>query len=856
MSIRFALFATYFVLAGVATAAPPGASPPKMVAGYEVVVSPANIAPTAATAARDPVEVIGQPRKAEGHPRTIWDRQDIEEYREKLKTDRALQASYNRLKSDMDKRMEQPLGVPDVKPAPSTVDDYRAHSKNSWTMVNLAIVHAISGEEKYAEYCRRMLLAYAQNYPRYSHTEGWTETRYRSAHDGRLTGQFLDDGFWLMRVAFAYDLVHSFKSWTPEDRKLVRDDLFNAICAEFYHPVLRETDYINAEHNRSVICVAGMLIAGYACEDQKLIDLALYGQGGTPEKPKGGVFGTHFTNRCILPDGLWLEGAPAYQLGITSCGLFATSETLWRNGIDMYRHENGLLKRLLDSSIALAYPDASMTVAALHDSAQMALLDDRNWVANETGVPYQIGYRRYGDPRYVPIVRNSQQSISMTIHSGPPSLYLDIPSDAQPPARPIAHANFHAVGYGVQRLAAAKSPVQVILEFGPSGSHGHPSKLGIDLYALDDVLMPFPGVIFPYNDPLDPSWYWTTLANSVVTVDEKNQITAGERWRYPRGTPNPEARQILFGPAETLSIQRAASGNLYLEPVTQDRSLFVTPDYLADLYGVFAETSHTYDLAWHFRGKMTCDLSLEPFQFPDKAPNGYNALTDVRRGAVPADRPWSAQVVNAKGHPIRFLAPATAADEVIIGNGHFFTKNTRNDERPPTLIQRRTGANVTVFGNVIDISGAAEPYVKRIEQQGSLQDGFALLRIQTVRGTDLCFAAFKAGVHKTDALETDAQQAMVIRDADHVRAAYLGGGTMLKAPGVSITRREPGLAVVERLDDGSYIISNPSPVDASIGVVLPALAGASVPGGTACGPDGSFSVTLKAGDRVQFQPKQ
>ena len=824
-------------------------------------MSPANIAPTPLTQAVGTVDVIGQPRQAKGHPRTIWDQQDIDEYKQKLTTNEKLKASYERLKADMDKRIAQPLGVPDVIPGPPTPEMMKAHGANSNTIINLALVYSLSGDEKYGEYCRKMLLAYAQNYPRYQHPAGWTEKRYRSAQDGRLTGQFLDDGFWLIRVAFAYDLVHNLASWTPADHELIKNDLMNAIAAEFYHPVLGQPDYLSSEHNRSAVCAAGTLIAGYACDDDKLVNLALYGQGGTAEDPKGGTLGVHFTNKCILPDGMWLEGAPAYQLGITSSALSDTAETLWRNGIDVYRRDKGLFKRLLDSSIALAYPDEKMTVPALHDSAQLALLDDRNWVANENGVPYQIGYRRYGDPRYIPIVRNSQETLSMTVHSGPPSQFLDIPEDQKAPPRPIENANFYSVGYGVLRLPAKTSPVQVILEYGPSGSHGHPSKLGIDLFALEEPLIPFPGVIFPYNNPLDPAWYWTSVANCVVTVDEKNQITWGEKYKYPRGTPNPDARQLVFGTGETMGIERAWSDNLYQTTIVQDRSIFVTPNYLADLYGVFANGPHTYDLAWHFRGKMECDLPLEGFKFPEPVANGYNGLTDVKRAAVPADKAWTANITNVKGHPVRFFAPKNAADEVFTGKGHFFTKSSRNDEFPPTLIQRCTQKNEAIFANVVDISGQPDAYVKGVEQEGSLKDGYGLLTVQTTAGTDLCFTAFRAGTYKAAGLETDAQQAFVTRDGNSVRSAYLGGGTTLKADGVTITRSEAGLASVEKLDDGSYVVANASPSDASVTVTLPALAGLSgstieadgkAGSAVTAGKDGSFTAILKAGGKVKL----
>ena len=70
--------------------------------------------------------------------------------------------------------------------------------------------------------------------------------------------------------------------------------------------------YLDQTHNRSVICNAGVLMAGYATDDEKLINYGLYGKGGTREKPVGGVMGIHFGPDCIGSDGLWNEGSPGY----------------------------------------------------------------------------------------------------------------------------------------------------------------------------------------------------------------------------------------------------------------------------------------------------------------------------------------------------------------------------------------------------------------------------------------------------------------------------------------------------------------------------------------------------------------
>ena len=305
-----------------ATAAKPAAvEAAKPVEGYEPVTLGAAIAPTIATASVGKVEVLGRPRMSQGHPCTLWDKEDVEHFKAMLKTSKELQDQFAKLKAALDRRMAKPLGVPVAQKDangewmfPGDTEAfkgkkyYRLSHENADTISDLGTVYALSGEAKYGEYGKKMLVAYAAGYSRYGHPlmrgQKWTERAYRSAIDGRLTGQFLEDGGWLIRAARGCDLVWDLPSWTAEDRKAVREDLFEAIAYEFVADIVGTPSYLDQTHNRSVICNAGVLMAGYATDDEKLIHYGLYGKGGTKEKPVGGVMGRHFGPDCIGSDGV------------------------------------------------------------------------------------------------------------------------------------------------------------------------------------------------------------------------------------------------------------------------------------------------------------------------------------------------------------------------------------------------------------------------------------------------------------------------------------------------------------------------------------------------------------------------
>ncbi len=844
-----------------------------LVKNYAPVVDPANIAPTPGTA-NDPnvkVEVFGEPRTAKGHPCTLWDQQDIARFKELLKTDKSLQEQLAAVVGKADRKLKAPLNVPAVhkgadgkwewpgdfpEDEPPQKNQTKNTESNAQAMDDLAISYILTGDAKYGEYCRKMLLAYAENYPRWGRPENST---WRSAKDGRFSFQFLNDGFVIARFAWAYDLIYDLPSFTAADRKKIHDDFFLPAITPYFTQGGRGPDYLSTHDNRSCICAAAVLIAGYATEDSDMVDFALHGRSGSklkpvategagpldekemgsqvPSKEPGGLLGVHFSDDCLLPDGLWVEGAPAYTLGIAGAGLFDTAEVLWRHGVDMYRFRNGALKRLLDSGLLLANPDPKLDVPCLRDSQTFSLLDDRDWMNGQIGTAYNFGYERYHEPSYLPIIRNAVAHLNLTTHAGAPLIKDNLP-DTKVPEFPVRNVNFYSTGYGILRITGADKNTSLLLQYGQVGdwsSHDHPSALGLDLYTWGDSLMPMPGVIFPYNDPLDPKWYHTTLANCAMEVDMDDQLYAGNRYFKYKGIPKPTTPQLIYAPGATMGMQRAYSSSVY-PGTTQDRSLFMTSEYVADLFGGFATVPRTYDLAYHFRGKVSTDLPLEEYKFAEPVPNGYSALDNVK--SAETDKAWSANVVFGE-KPIRFLAAAGEGTDVIIGDGYF----RKTSERPPTIIVRRK-SNSTLYGNVIDISGGKEPFVKSITQEGGLDAGYGALKLETTKGTDICFTAYRPGSYKAGGIETDATQAMVTMDGQAVRALYLAGGKSLKAGTASIERSQPGLAYVERMPTGACIIGNPSPNDATIIVTLPGVSGS------------PFTESMKAGSKIEVGVKK
>lgn len=766
------------------------------------------------------VRAVGHPRLSK-HPNVTWDQEDIDHYKEMLRSSPELRIQLEDLKRRMDQVVGQPVSIPEPQKGPDGAwlfpGDYFppfpdfAGQSDPWTnfdryitkaaneVSDLGTVYVLTGEERYAKHARDILVGYS-NCSRYGAPPAMTK---RSVSG--LTGPLFTEALQLQLLARGYDLISSSPSVSAEDRVRIHDELLRPLASEMLYPSVPERDpgltAASQVNNRGAIASAAVLMAGYATDDQELVDAALYGirstinpnespaenaeyhdhikrfpapkdwTVATADNPSAGLTTVFFAQPAI-PGGMWVEGSPGYTLYALG-SLVNAAEAAWRHGLDLYSYNNAIFKHLFDYPLSFAYPD--LTLPGENDSHRESLL------TATTGNLYEYAYRRYKDRRYLAVINSaseraylgslgatsnsrlrSNRSLSMfQIGAVPPSFLYDLNPHEEPGKIQPVSVNYASVGFGVFKVPSAAAPEveNLILSYGPSASHGHPDKLHLDLFAFDDVLMPSPGINFPYaNNLLIPNWYQTTVAHNTLVVDQAVQ----NFHPHKPNLPDVRADQTVYGPAETMGLQRAWTDTAY-PGVRMDRSVFLNGRYLADLFSAVSDRPHTYDLTWHIRGAPTTDLAMAPAPFPDPVPVGYNQLLNVRQ-SQPTSSAWSITLA-LKDHQSRLIAVGGEPTRAIVGDGGIYVDFTSNDphRRPSasTILQRREDVGSTIFGNVLDLSDKPDGYVKSVTQSGGFDAGFAALRIETADGRDLCFASYRPGEFATDGFETDALQAFV-----------------------------------------------------------------------------------------------
>ena len=227
------------------------------------------------------------------------------------------------------------------------------------------------------------------------------------------------------------------------------------------------------------------------------------------------------------------------------------------------------------------------------------------------------------------------------------------------------------------------------------------------------------------------------MANCTLAVDEGSQLYSKSKHKN-RDSDAPEAQQLVFARLPQWAWNE--HGRIQFSPHhTEDRALFLTPQYLADIFGGFSSVPHTYDLAWHIRGTMATSLMATPFQFPAPVANGYNSITDLTHANT--GQAWSATVTTPTGKTIHFLAPGGTPTDIYLEK--VITCRKHQDEMPPVILQRRAGKSEALFGDVAEISGDKNPYVKSVAQEGSLDSGYGLLKVETTKAP--IFASHPSG---------------------------------------------------------------------------------------------------------------
>jgi hypothetical protein len=529
------------------------------------------------------------------------------------------------------------------------------HSSYSRAIRDAGILYQVTGDSRYAQRARAILLAYAERYLSYPlHT-----TRGEAQiGGGRVGSQTLDESTWLIPVCQGADLI-----WTT-----LSDGDRKAIAEKLILPAARDVILAHKMGVHNIQCWKNSAVglAGFLLDDQALIRSAIDDpdRGYRKQMAEG-----------VQSDGVWWEGAWGYHF-YTVNALWPLTEAARNCGTDLYGEP---FKKMFDAPLALAMPN--LVLPNFNDSGTVDLRREASL--------YELAYARYRNPDYAPILSQRGRRSEMALWLGAEQLPAEKP-------RVFQSHNESASGYAILVSGKSDQATWLCLKYGPhGGGHGHPDKLNFILYSRGQVAACDPGTR-AYGSPLHAGWDRATVAHNTLVVDQRSQGQA-------------QGKCLAFGSEKGIEYAMADAGNIYKGVRFVRTTALLGANLVLCVDQARSDGDHVLDLACHLPGQWEQLPAGQPWSPPDLP--GYKYIKDAttRSGSDGLVLPVR---LRGEGKTALTLAGGEPT-EVVTGTG--IGQSTR-DRVPLALFRRR--ARQTAFAWSLALDGTAaklRPLVVRDE---------------------------------------------------------------------------------------------------------------------------------------------
>ncbi len=662
---------------------------------------------------------------AQSHPNLILTKKGVEEIRKNLGTVPMFDVALAKVKAEVDAEIEIGIQVPIPKDMSGGYTHER-HKLNFFILQKAGNLYQITGEEKYAEYIRQHLLAYAKMFPTLP-----KHPTDRSYATGKIFWQCLNDANWLVYVSQAYDCVYDFMS--KKERDFVEKDLFRPL-AEWVST--ENPKFFNRVHNHSTWANAAVGMIGLVMNDKELIQRALYGlendgldnsmvdnDGGfikVEGQNKAGFFAQ--LDFSFSPDGHFTEGPYYLRYAMTPFLLFAKSLSNTRPELKIYDYRNGILEKSIYS--LLYETDAQGRFFPINDSQK-----GMSWNSREVVAAVDIAYLDFGNDPMLLSIAQKQGKVTLDVAGFKTAADIEkgltIPFEHKSISYTDGAEGKHG-GLGILRTDNADGEETcVVAKYAAHGmGHGHFDKLSYSLYDEDgEVIQDYGAARWVNIDQKGGGRYLKENQTFAKQTVGHNTLVVNEISHYEGKVKAAEASHPdqYFFDIKNPNVQAVSAKELHAYPdAMMHRTLVLLKDknfrnpLLIDVFRVESKNENQYDLPTWFHGH----LLATNFDYATQ----MNSLTTLGKdhGYQHIWKEASGQSSD-KGNQITWFAhQGDGGGEV---NGKIFTMTTsseNNDElifaragandpnfnlrNDPVFIQRRKAGN-SVFASVIESHG-------------------------------------------------------------------------------------------------------------------------------------------------------
>ncbi|MEP6010201.1 MAG: heparinase II/III family protein, partial [Parasphingorhabdus sp.] len=603
------------------------------------------------------------------------------------------QGEIDRSRAFVDEMMIDGVVVPFPKD-PGGGYTHEQHKQNFKIIYQGGQLYKLTGEQKYADYVRDILLAYAKLYP----TLGEHPARKNTQGSGRLFWQVLNDAMWMVDSIQGYEAIRDTLSET--DRKNIDDNLFRKAAA-FLSTGSAVT--FSKIHNHATWATAGVGMTGYVLGDKELVDIALLGLD------KSGESGFLRQSELLFsPDGYYTEGPYYQRFALKPFIVFAGAIERNDPARKIFEHRDGILLKALTTTVQLTYEGRFFP---FNDAIR-----DKSLKTDELFHGVAVAYSKTREPGLLSIA--DWQGRTVLTDAG-----MLLASDlAAGKAKPFPFKSMllsdgpegKQGAVAIMRKGDGMTGQALVAKNSSQGmGHGHFDKMSWQYYdngyeivsdygaaRFLNIEAKFGGRYLPENE----SWAKQSVAHNSLVVDEKSHFY-GDVKAASKLAPE----QLYFSDKMGSQISTAKMTGAY-PGVEFTRTLALLDveglgqPLVADVMRVEAEGDHQYDLPLHYNGhimRVGFDVASNVEGRPILGEgHGYQHIwVDALGKPSSAENAFVTWIKDDRFYTSRW-APQAGSETILAESGANDPKF--NLRREQMVIQRVANGKDTVFAGVLE----------------------------------------------------------------------------------------------------------------------------------------------------------
>lgn len=530
--------------------------------------------------------------------------------------------------------LAEPVWIPGSGPGGGV--EHEQHKRNYTMLFSAGRFWMITGDARYAERIREVLLAYAAIYRDLPYAKPYSHNP-----PGKLFHQILNEHMWLLFISAGYSCIRA--ELSAADRESIERDLFVPMVEMFTQTYSHHFDIV---HNHGMWACGAVGICGIATGRRDWLDLAVNGQFG--DRVLAGFIAQ--ISQLFSPSGYYDEGPYYQRFAIQPMLLFAEAlERAWPE-LGIYQVRDQVIRRGFYAALYPSFPDGALV--PLNDAVKPMNIRSLGFVIGAS-----LMYRRYeSDPRLLWLADMHQQVWIDGAGLALSDAYAALAGKSVQCEFPSIELSCGPEGdqgaIGILRSRAADGEQSVLtLDYGTHGlaEHAHFDGLTLGYYNRGQEVLRDYGCVRWINVepkqggcylPENKSFAKQTIAHNTITVDEQCQHGGDAALAaVNHGVPV----QFVTGNPDALLVTGEINGYNHGVRIRRSNVLIRHADFeqplLVDYCRIRADKMHQYDYALYYKGQVIrtdfpCLQALKLSPLGDAA--GYRHLWRLASG-MPAD---------------------------------------------------------------------------------------------------------------------------------------------------------------------------------------------------------------------------